>query len=142
MKSSPNQIEQLKNNEVFVFGSNTEGRHDAGAAVLALQRFGAIYGRGIGMNGQSYAIPTKKYSKKLNGKGWELTILPISEIAKYVIDFINYTSVHKDLDFLVTKIGCGLAGYTPEQIAPLFVKAKNNENIYLPQEFIDIIENK
>ena len=142
MKSSSNQIKQLKNNEVFVFGSNTEGRHGAGAAALALQCFGAIYGRGVGINGQSYAIPTKKYSKKSNGKEWELITLPISEVAKYVIDFINYTSIHKDLDFLVTRIGCGLAGYTPEQIAPLFVRAKDIENIYLPQEFIDIINNK
>ena len=139
MRVTPDNIDKLKENEIFVFGSNTEGRHGKGAAKLALDRFGAIYGKGVGIGGQSYAIPTKKYSKNIK-KGWDLKTIPINEIVSYINDFINYTLIHKELNFLVTKIGCGLAGYTPENIAPLFIKAIRSDNIFLPQKFINVIE--
>ena len=114
-------ITSLKPNEVFVFGSNLQGMHAGGAAHIALQRFGAIYGQGVGMQGQSYAIPTMQ--------GGVETIKP------YVDDFIAYAKAHTDKTFLVTPIGCGIAGFEPEDIAPLFEAAKDVENIHLPEEF-------
>ena len=114
-------ITSLKPNEVFVFGSNLQGMHAGGAAHIAHQRFGAIYGQGVGMQGQSYAIPTMQ--------GGVETIKP------YVDDFIAYAKAHTDKTFLVTPIGCGIAGFEPEDIAPLFEAAKDVENIHLPEEF-------
>jgi hypothetical protein len=138
MNVSPKLIENLKENEIFVFGSNTEGRHGAGAALQALQKFGASYGRGVGMVGQSYAIPTRK-SVKHEGC-WILVTLSVNEIGYYVDDFMNFTQVHKELNFLVTEIGCGFAGYKPSDIAPLFLKSANYKNVFLPQSFIDHLE--
>jgi hypothetical protein len=97
--------------KIFVFGSHLAGRHGRGAALCALKEHGAIYGNGIGRQGNSYAIPTKDFSIKT---------LPLIEIEKYVKDFLKYAKDNPDLEFYVTKIGCGLAGYTNEQIAPFF----------------------
>lgn len=103
--------------KVFVFGSNFAGRHGAGAAKFALQERGAIYGQGVGPQGDSYAIPTKDAS---------LWPLRLSEIERHVNDFIVYAIDHPELTFEVTRVGCGLAGYTDEQIAPMFVHAPKN----------------
>ena len=115
---TPERINVLKPNEVFVFGSNLAGAHAGGAARLAFDRFGAIWGQGVGMQGQCYAIPTMH--------GGVETIKP------YVDEFIAFARQHTELKFLVTRIGCGIAGFTDEEIAPLFEKAHDVENIVLP----------
>ncbi len=102
---------------IFVFGSNLAGRHGAGAALFALRHRGAIRGHGVGMQGDSYAIPTKDS---------KLATLPLHEIAPYVEEFIEYAATHPALAFEVTRVGCGLAGYTDENIAPLFKGAPDN----------------
>ena len=118
---TPEHINSLKDNEIFVFGSNLAGAHAGGAAYLACQRFGAVMGQGVGLQGQSYAIPTMQ--------GGVNTIKP------YVDDFIRFADSHPEMTFLVTKIGCGIAGFTPREIAPLFAGAVNVKNIHLPKEF-------
>lgn len=127
---TPNNIIKLQPREVFVFGSNEAGRHGAGAAKLALDKFGARYGQGFGIQGSSFAIPTKDQS---------LNTLHLHRIQMYVNDFIYWAEYHTSNTFLVTEIGCGLAGYKPEQIAPLFEKARNCENIYLPLSFWSVL---
>lgn len=139
MKPSPEMITDLKENEIFCFGSNTSGRHGAGAAKLALEKFGAVYGKGKGMAGQTYAIPTREFFNN-NNKQWELRTLPLTVISGHINDFLNLASVHKELNFLVTLIGTGHAGYSISEIALLFIKAEFCDNIFLPQEFIDIIK--
>ena len=118
---TPEFIKSLKRNEIFVFGSNLHGMHGGGAARIAVEKFGAIMGQGIGLQGQSYAIPTMQ--------GGPNTILP------YVEEFITFAKQHPELTFLVTKIGCGIAGFTPREIAPLFAGAVDVENIHLPMDF-------
>ncbi|MCC6251029.1 MAG: hypothetical protein IT238_01045 [Bacteroidia bacterium] len=115
-------IEKLEPHEVFVFGSNLAGMHGGGAAALAL-KWGAVMGQGIGLHGQTYAIPTMQ--------GGVETIKP------YVDEFISFARNHHELKFLVTEIGCGIAGFRAEQIAPLFktVIEHDIENIYLPASF-------
>lgn len=108
---------RIKDNEVFVFGSNLAGRHGAGAAKTAHQLYGAKYGCGVGQQGRSYAIPTKDKN---------LTTLPISEIKKYVEEFLQYAAYNSHDKFFLTKIGCGLAGYKDKDIAPLFKVAPSN----------------
>jgi len=122
IRITPSYISKLALNEVFVFGSNLEGMHGGGAALTAYKKFGAVWGQGTGLQGQSYAIPTMQ--------GGVETIKP------YVDEFIDFARKHPDLKFLVTPIGCGIAGFTPSQIAPLFKEAKNIPNIYLPKEFL------
>ena len=117
---------ELKPNEIFVFGSNLAGAHGGGAARLAYERFGAIWGQGVGLQGQSYAIPTMQ--------GGVETIKP------YVDEFIRFAKQHQELKFLVTKIGCGIAGFKVDEIAPLFYHAIDSENIVLPKEFDDIVQ--
>ena len=118
---TPERITSLGKNEIFVFGSNLQGMHGGGAARIAVELFGAIMGQGVGLQGQSYAIPTMQ--------GGVNTILP------YVEDFIAFAKEHPELTFLVTRIGCGIAGFTPAEIAPLFAGAVDVENIHLPQDF-------
>jgi hypothetical protein len=117
--------------EIFVFGSNLAGRHGKGAALFAKEHHGAIYGKGWGRQGNSYAIPTK---------GYKLEVLPLTEIEKYVIIFLQYARDHQELIFKLTPIGCGLAGYTPEEIAPFFKDAP--VNVHLPKEFQQVIGGK
>ena len=124
-------ITHLKPNEIFVFGSNLSGIHGAGAAKVAFKLFGAEYGIGEGMTGQCYAIPTKDA---------KLRTRPLDEIYDAVIRFLNTAKRRKDLTFLVTPIGCGLAGYKPEQIAPMFATAIHMDNVVLPKEFSDRIK--
>lgn len=106
---------------IFVFGSNLAGYHGAGAAYTAKKEFGAIQGQGIGRQGDSYAIPTKDY---------DVQTLPLNEIEVYVNKFLTYARRSPNLLFYVTKIGCGLAGYTEDLIKPLFKDAP--ENCLLP----------
>lgn len=122
---TPNMVTHLKENEVFVFGSNLMGMHGGGAARIALERFGAIWGQGIGLQGQSYAIPTMQ--------GGVETIKP------YTDEFIEFAKNHPELFFLVTRIGCGIAGFEDEDIAPLFKDAYNLQNVALPESFCKII---
>lgn len=128
MKFTPENIEALEPNEVFVFGSNLAGIHGAGAAKLAYDRFGAKMGTGIGMMGKSYAIPTKDKNIKT---------LPLDSIKQWVKGFLMYAEIHPDKTFIVTKIGCGLAGYDSKDIAPFFKNFPTN--VVLPKDFYDII---
>lgn len=122
---TPERITELGPNEIFVFGSNLRGIHAGGAARIALQRFGAVMGQGIGLQGNSYAIPTMQ--------GGVETIKP------FVDDFISFAISRSDLTFYVTKIGCGIAGFSSNEIAPLFAKAVDVDNIRLPREFVELI---
>lgn len=120
-RTTPDFITALQGNEIFVFGSNLRGIHAGGAARTAALHFGAVMGKGVGIQGQSYAIPTMQ--------GGVETIKP------YVDDFIAYARQHPELRFLVTPIGCGIAGFEPSDIAPLFKLAADVENIHLPASF-------
>ena len=123
--TTPTNITTLGPNEVFVFGSNLAGRHGKGAALTAQRNFGARYGQGIGPMGQSYGIATK---------GWRMEVLPLPEIGQQVERFLRYARAHPDLKFFVTEIGCGLAGYQPRNIAPLF-GSDIPANVVLPAAF-------
>ena len=101
-----------------MFGSNLAGHHGGGAARLAYNRFGAVWGQGVGLQGQAYAIPTMQ--------GGVETIKP------YVDEFIEFATSHPEMTFLVTRIGCGIAGFTDDEISPLFAEAHGVENIVLP----------
>lgn len=118
---TPRHISQLGENEIFVFGSNLAGMHGGGAARVAVEKFGAIWGQGVGLQGQSYGIPTMHGGPEV--------------IRPYVEEFIEFAKQHPELTFLVTRIGCGIAGFTPKEIAPLFAGAVEVENIYLPDSF-------
>ena len=122
---TPERITSLAENEIFVFGSNLAGAHGGGAARLAYNRFGAVWGQGVGLQGQSYAIPTMQ--------GGVETIKP------YVDEFIRFAKENTQLTFLVTRIGCGIAGFRDEEIAPLFKEAIDVENIILPETFAETI---
>lgn len=102
---------------IFVFGSNLAGIHGAGAAKYAFENEGARWKCGQGLVGNSYAIPTKDYN---------IRTLPLSEISKYAAQFLAYAFLHPELQFKVTRIGCGLAGYTDREIAPMFESAPDN----------------
>lgn len=126
MKYSPEIIKELKPNEIFVFGSNLSGHHKSGAAKAAMEKFGAVWGIGSGLQGQSYAIPTTSGN--------------IETIKTYVDKFIEFAKANKNLTFLVTRIGCGHVGFKDEDIAPLFQEALGVSNILLPKSFADLIE--
>ena len=117
-RTTPENITSLAPNEIFVFGSNLSGMHGGGAAWLAYRKFGAIMGQGVGLQGQSYGIPTMQ--------GGVETIRP------YVDEFIGFAKSHPELTFLVTRIGCGIAGFDDAEIAPLFEAAHEVYNIVLP----------
>lgn len=125
MEYTPDNITSLGRDEVFVFGSNLAGIHAGGAARVALERFGAVMGQGVGMQGQSYAIPTMQ--------GGVDTIKP------YVDDFINLAREWDQTTFYVTRIGCGIAGFKDSEIAPLFAEAMKLYNVRLPKSFVDEI---
>lgn len=124
-KYTPEKIISLNPDEVFVFGSNLAGNHAGGAARVARERFGAIMGHGVGLQGQSYAIPTMQGG--------------IETIKPYIDEFISFADNHHELTFYVTRIGCGIAGFTDEQIAPLFDAAFDLPNVLLPESFSHII---
>lgn len=125
MNFTPENITHLNPNEVFVFGSNLQGIHGGGAARVARKLFGAVTGQGVGLQGQSYAIPTMQ--------GGVETIKP------YVDEFADFARSHPELTFYVTRIGCGIAGFKDEQIAPLFNSAFDLTNVILPKQFVAII---
>lgn len=125
MRFTPDNIKELAPDEIFVFGSNLAGHHGGGAARVALDRFGAQWGQGEGIQGQSYAIPTMQ--------GGVETIKP------YVDRFLDLAYEWDQNTFMVTRIGCGIAGFTPEQIAPLFDRALDMYNVVLPRDFYDIL---
>lgn len=118
-----------REDEIFVFGSNLAGRHGAGAALTARKKFGAIYGRGCGPQGRAYAVPTKD---------WEMVSLPLERIRLEVYDFLQYARARPERKFFVTKVGCGLAGYKDEEIAPMFAGAP--ENCRLPPPWKRILK--
>lgn len=120
---------------IFVFGSNTEGRHGKGAALTALQHYGAIYGQPRGRQGNSYAIVTKDLKKGLRS-------IPLEDIAKQVDEFLDYTILHPNDWFYVTSIGCGLAGYTLAEIAPMFQEAYSLHNVILSKELNSFLKPK
>lgn len=124
---TPKWIKKVGPNEIFVFGSNLSGIHGAGAAKQAME-FGAIWGKKSGIQGNSYAIPTKDESVR--------HALKISEIKVYVDEFVEFAKNNPNLIFYVTEIGCGLAGFKPVQIRPLFENAKELSNVYLPERFL------
>ena len=125
-KFTPEAIASLQENEIFVFGSNMNGNHAGGAARLAVEKFGAIEGQASGLQGQSFAIPTlDKNMQKL----------PLSKIEESIIALYDFAENHPELDFIVTKIGCGIAGFTVSEIANLFRGKFIPFNITLPMEF-------
>lgn len=127
LKFTPENITSLEPDEIFVFGSNLAGIHAGGAARVAYERFGAIMGQGVGIQGQSYAIPT------MHGG--------IEEIKPYVDEFIALAREWDQNTFYITRIGCGIAGFTDEEIAPLFADAIELYNVRLPESFYNIIVN-
>jgi hypothetical protein len=127
MKFTPEIIRFLEPNQIFVFGSNYAGRHGAGAAKLAWAKFGAKMGVGMGLTGQTYAIATKDR---------RIRTLPLPKISVQVDRFIRFAKTHPEFEFLVTKIGCGLAGLNVSDIAPMF-KGDLPSNVVLPQDFYD-----
>lgn len=126
MDHTPDLISKLEPYQIFVFGSNLEGQHIGGAAKVAYEKFGAKWGQGVGLQGQSYAIPTMN--------------LPLGKIKDYICEFISFANCHQEYQFLVTRIGCGIAGFKDRDIAPLFYDAKHQRNIILPKSFDDVIE--
>lgn len=123
---TPDNVNRLNENQVFVFGSNLSGRHGKGAAKTALT-WGAKYGQAAGLQGRTYGIPTKDASVRRT--------LSISEIKPFVDEFIDFAKNNPHLTFLVTEIGCGLAGLKPKEVAPLFQNASDIQNIHLPHRF-------
>jgi hypothetical protein len=123
---TPDHIKKLAKDEIFVFGSNESGQHGKGAAKTALG-WGAKWGQAEGIQGRTYGIPTKDASIRRT--------LTVDEIKPYVDRFIQCAKENPQLIFLVTEIGCGLAGKKPKEIAPLFKDAIPVKNIYLPSRF-------
>lgn len=124
-------VKRLKENEIFVFGSNLSGRHGKGAAKTAL-KWGAVVGQGEGIAGQTYALPTKAADVRRT--------LSSGAIKHHVDKFLAYAAVHTDKIFLVTEIGCGLAGLKPEDTAPMFRDAIDMEHVKLPKRFWSVLE--
>lgn len=131
---TPERIDTLKEGEIFVFGSNEAGQHLGGAARAAVERFGAVFGQGSGLQGRSYAIPTLR----LPG-GDPANRLSLQAIRGYVQEFIYFADAHPEMTFLVTRIGCGIAGFRDEEIAPLFAGAYSLPNVYLPASFWKVL---
>ncbi len=122
---TPRHISKLNSNEVFVFGSNANGMHGGGAARAAVTHFGAVWGQGHGMQGQSYAI------NSMSG---------IEPLKRDIADFEAFARQHPELRFFVTRIGCGIAGYKASDMAPLFRGCMEMTNVTLPDDFWDILE--
>lgn len=121
---TPSQVNILADGEIFVFGSNFQGRHMGGAARVAQEKYGAVWGIGEGLQGQSYAIPTME---------------GLENLAPAVQRFTSFAKQHQELKFFVTAIGCGIAGYQAEEIAPMFLDAAYLPNAFLPLSFWKII---
>ena len=121
---TPDFIDTLLSGQIFVFGSNIQGMHMGGAARVAYSKFGAEWGNGEGLQGQSYALPTME--------GIESTTAAAR-------NFTSCAKEHPELKFFVTPVGCGIAGYVPEDIAPMFRDAAELENVYLPVSFWKVL---
>jgi hypothetical protein len=119
------RIDSLQPGEIFVFGSNTAGAHGGGAARFAHDRFGAVWGQSEGLQGQSYGIDT-------------MAGLPVFE--EQAGRFVEFAREHPELRFLMTEVGCGIAGYTPQQVAGFFRGAP--ENVVLPESFIAVLSGR
>ena len=128
MRFTPDKVSHLEDGEIFVFGSNESGIHGAGAAKLAFDKFGAVWGVGVGHEGKTYAIPTKDF---------DIKTLSLDIIKHYVDGFMEFATYNPEFTFVVTEIGCGLAGYQPKDIAPLFKGYPLN--VVLPKRFVDIL---
>lgn len=126
LRYTPDNISSLGEDEIFVFGSNLAGNHAGGAARVALERFGAVMGQGVGIQGRSYAIPTMQGG--------------VESIRPYVDDFFELAEEWDQTTFLVTRIGCGIAGFTDEEIAPLFDRTLDMYNVVLPESFVRILQ--
>ena len=120
---TPHQITELAPNEVFVFGSNAAGHHGGGAARVAWQSFGAEWGEGHGLHGRSYAIDT------MSG---------MAAFADAAVTFVSFAGRHPELTFLLTPVGCGIAGYTVEEVAPMFASVP--QNVVMPEAFAKVLE--
>ena len=135
---TPENIKELKHNEVFVFGSNIQGEHIGGAAWFAFQKLGAKMGQGFGFQGNSYAIPTcirlqgekARYTKPFDN---------VNQIKPYVEAFINEAKRFNQYTFYVTKIGCGIAGFKVSEVAELFRPCLDMDNVILPKEFVEYL---
>ena len=121
---TPSQVNILADGEIFVFGSNFQGRHMGGAARVAQEKYGAVWGIGEGLQGRSYAIPTME---------------GLENLAPAVQRFTSFARQHRELKFFVTAIGCGIAGYKAEEIAPMFLEAARLPNVFLPISFWKVI---
>ena len=132
LRITPVWITNLEPKEVIVFGSNLIGRHNGSAAQIAL-KFGAESGKGYGLSGQSFAIPTKDE---------KLKTLRLVDIDVYVEGFLITARARRDLTFLVTEIGCGFSNYDPWDIAPMFEPAVTMKNVYLPNKFLKVLLSK
>ena len=121
---TPSEVNVLNENEIFVFGSNAMGMHRGGAARFAYNKFGAEWGNGEGLQGKSYAIPTME---------------SLTDVSQAIERFTEFAKVHTNLKLFVTPVGCGIAGYSPEDIAPMFKDAAFLENVYLPLSFWKIL---
>ncbi len=121
---TPRNVRRLEENEIFVFGSNASGMHGGGAAAFAMQHFGAVWGQGEGLQGRSYAIPTME---------------GLPAMAEAINRFALFAEEHNEMRFLVTRVGCGIAGYTAEQIAPMFKACIHLENVTLPFDFWEVL---
>ncbi len=125
---TPGLIRELEENQIFCFGSNEHGKHGKGAAKQAM-KWGAKYGVGEGLMGRTYGLPTKDS---------RMRTLPLRSIRKYIKTYLEFAESRKDLTFLTTPIGCGLAGYSAKDIAPLFFEFDIPDNVHLPEEFWEL----
>jgi len=134
---TPEKIESLNENEVFVFGSNIQGEHVGGAALAAVKSFGAEYGKGFGLQGNAYAIPTCIRLDDESGKRFTKPFSNVEQIKPYVEAFINDAKyLRENYVYYVTKIGCGIAGFKVSEIAELFRPCLDMDNVILPEEFV------
>lgn len=152
MKFTPENIGRLPDDGIFVFGSNTDGNHCGGSALVAVERFGAVNGVAEGPQGQSYAIPTMEYVQWTDEDdmsvlpSWQKIRIPEQQLVEACDRFILYTSQHPELTFYVTKIGCGIAGWRVEEVARAFATALASflvplpDNIVWPREFYEILK--
>ena len=129
---TPDYIDSLKPGQVFVFGSNMIGYHSGGASLMAMQRFGAIGGQAEGPQGECYAIPVDIRGEAVDNVS--------NYMKRHINKFLSYAKNHKEKTFLVTRIGCGAAGFEEEFMAPFFKEALELENVCLPKSFVEILQ--
>lgn len=131
-KYTPDFIDSLEPGQIFVFGSNLIGYHSGGASMMAMQRFGAIWGQAEGPQGQCYAIPVDVRGEAIDNVS--------TYMKRHINKFLEYAKTHNDQTFLVPRIGCGAAGFDEEFMAPFFKEALKMNNVRLPESFVNILE--